>query len=484
MLTLGRYSSCRPSHRGKLGTIPSHWRAESLGRLGHLSKGKGGSKQDAAPWGVRCVRYGDIYTRYQGFIWKVTSYIEPSATSRYTPIRRGDVLFAASGESINEIGRSAVNLSSEPVVCGGDIIVFRPTAKMDPVFLGYACNAHPIAHQKSSMGRGFTVVHVYADELKQLVLPVPPLGEQVTIGAVLTEIDQRINRLVASKRRLIGRLEEQKQAIIHRAVTRGLDAHVRLKPSGIDWLGEVPAHWEVGPLRRRCGVMDCKHVTVPFVDDGIPLASVREVKGFELCLNNAKMTTEPWYRHLVAGERCPAVGDIIYCRNVGVGAAALVTTEERFAMGQDVCLIRTRREDGRFLNYFLRSLAMKHQLSQLLIGSTFNRINVSDIKVLRLLYPPAEEQRAIARHLDEAVSGLDRSRESAEREIALLREYRTRLITDVVTGKLDVRGVSLPPLPDEPDAPPDPDDAEPLDDPELMDAAEAMAERAAGDALT
>lgn len=333
------------------------------------------------------------------------------------------------------------------------------------------------------MGRGFTVVHVYADELKQLVLPIPPLGEQARIGAVLTEIDRRVSRLITSKRRLIGLLEEQKQAIIHRAVTRGLDPHVRLKPSGIAWLGEVPAHWEVGPLQRRCGVMDCKHVTVPFVDDGIPLASVREVQGFEVSLTNANMTTEPWYRHLIAGERCPAVGDIIYCRNVSVGAAALVTTEERFAMGQDVCLIRTRKEDGRFVNYFLHSLAMEHQLSQLLIGSTFNRINVSDIKGLRLLYPPAEEQRAIARHLDEAVSGLDRSRESAEREIALLREYRTRLVTDVVTGKLDVRGVSLPPLPDEREAPSDPDGAEPVDDPELMDAAEAMTEAEARDAL-
>ncbi|WP_200345723.1 restriction endonuclease subunit S [Halochromatium glycolicum] len=100
-----------------------------------------------------------------------------------------------------------------------------------------------------------------------------------------------------------------------------------------------------------------------------------------------------------------------------------------------------------------------------------------------LLVPPRDEQVAIAQSVEQQISPIAIARASAMREIDLLREYRTRLVTDVVTGKLDVRVVSLPSLPDEPDAPPDPDGAEPVDDPELMDAAEAMAERAAGDAL-
>ncbi|MBK1704519.1 hypothetical protein CKO40_08205 [Halochromatium glycolicum] len=99
------------------------------------------------------------------------------------------------------------------------------------------------------------------------------------------------------------------------------------------------------------------------------------------------------------------------------------------------------------------------------------------------MVPPRDEQVAIAQSVEQQISPIAIARASAMREIDLLREYRTRLVTDVVTGKLDVRVVSLPSLPDEPDAPPDPDGAEPVDDPELMDAAEAMAERAAGDAL-
>jgi len=401
------------------------------------------------------------------------------------------VLFAAAGESINEIGRSAVNLSSEPVVCGGDIIVFRPTAEMDPVFLGYACNAHPIAHQKSSMGRGFTVVHVYADELKQLVLPVPPLGEQVTIGAVLTEIDHRINRLVASKRRLIGLLEEQKQAIIHRAVTRGLDAHVRLKPSGIEWLGEVPAHWERTQLKRvskvQTGITLGKdYLDVPTVER--PYLRVANVQAGRVKLDSVFSiripVTEARATTLHAGDVLMTEGGDI--DKLGRGCvwhgeiADCVHQNHVFAVRPD-----QQRLSPDFLVFVLAS-AHGRRYFELTAKRTTNlaSTNSTTLGAFPMLLPPLEEQAQIVQAVRTDVDATERGIASAEREIDLLREYRTRLITDVVTGKLDVRGVSLPPLPDEPDAPPDPDGAEPVEDPELMDAAEAMAERAAGDALT
>jgi len=115
---------------------------------------------------------------------------------------------------------------------------------------------------------------------------------------------------------------------------------------------------EIVSIRRRWNVIDCKHLTVPFVDDGIPLASVRETQSFELNLESANRTSQEWYEQLIEGGRRPCVGDLIYCRNVSVGAATLVTIEDVFAMGQDVCLIRSATENQRWLNYFLRSKAM------------------------------------------------------------------------------------------------------------------------------
>jgi type I restriction enzyme S subunit len=292
-------------------------------------------------------------------------------------------------------------------------------------------------------------------------VPLPPLPEQAAIVRFLDHADRRIRRYIRAKQKLVKLLEEQKQAIIHRAVTRGLDPNVRLKPSGVGWLGDVPEHWEVAALRRRWSVTDCKHLTVPFVedDDGIPLASVREVQSFELSLATAKRTSLEHYESLIEGGRKPQEGDLIYCRNVSVGAAAIVTTKQPLAMGQDVCLIRSNGESQRYLNYFLRSPAMRHQLAMLLIGSTFNRINVADIKALLVVVPPRTEQDSIAKHLDVELAETVRAQSLATDEIALIREYRTRLIADVVTGKLDVREAAAR-LPEEVD------EAEALDEPE------------------
>ncbi len=286
------------------------------------------------------------------------------------------------------------------------------------------------------------------EKLGRSLLPAPPAEEQVQIARFCASLNQRINRLIRAKRSLIALLNEQKQAIIHRAVTCGLNPNVPLKPTGVDSLPSIPEDWEIGALRRFWEVVDCKHLTVPFVDEGVPLASVREVQSFDLDLSQAKMTDEEWYQHLTAGRRKPQLGDLIYCRNVSVGACAYVGVTVEFAMGQDVCLIRSRTHNQRYLNYFLHSAFMDEQLARLLVGSTFKRINISQIRALTVLLTPRLEQDAITVELDQRLQRFGAAVGSARREIELLREYRTRLITDVVTGKLDVRGVDLPPLED------------------------------------
>lgn len=302
------------------------------------------------------------------------------------------------------------------------------------------------AQLSRGVGSGFN--RLYTPEFGAVPVVVPPRAEQEAIVRFLDHTDRRVRRVIRAKQKLIALLNEQKQAVIHRAVTRGLDPSVRLKPSGVDWLGDVPEYWEVLPLRRRWSVTDCKHLTVPFVDEGIPLASVREVQTFELSLAKAKRTSAEWYETLISGGRQPRRGDLIYCRNVSVGAAALVDTDEQFAMGQDVCVIRSREQNQRYLNYFLRSAGMKRQLASLLVGSTFNRINVADIKNLTIVVPPRSDQDAIVDHLDKELRGADIAIETGREEIELLREYRTRLIADVVTGKFDVRETAAQ-LPDE-----------------------------------
>ena len=284
-----------------------------------------------------------------------------------------------------------------------------------------------------------TINHLTAIQLRHYQALFPPRSEQVAVSAHLDRETAKIDALVAKKERLIRLLEEKRSALISRAVTKGLDSDVPMKDTGAKWLGEIPVHWEVLTLRRRWEIIDCKHVTVPFADQGIPLASVRETQSFKLNLSNARYTTCEWYAILVEGKRRPRRGDLVYCRNVSVGSAAFVDTDERFAMGQDVCIIRSAWENQRWLNYYLHSNTMSNQLATILVGSTFDRINVSEIRELITPVPPRQEQDDIAAFLDCESARIDALVVKVREAVDRLRELRTALISAAVTGKIDVR---------------------------------------------
>ena len=244
-----------------LGAVPAHWDVRHLGRFGRLFKGGGGTKEDERESGVPCVRYGDLYTQHQFFITATRACVTPElANTVYTPIRYGDVLFAGSGETIDEIGKSAVNLVPGPACCGGDVIILRPSIDADARFLGYAMDCAATARQKACIGRGFTVVHIYSSDLKYVTVAMPSLLEQAAIVRFLDHADRRIRRYIRAKQKLIALLEEQKQVLIHDAVTGRIDVgtgrpYSAYKPCGVLGLAEVPKDWKLCRLRNVVSVV-------------------------------------------------------------------------------------------------------------------------------------------------------------------------------------------------------------------------------------
>ena len=199
------YPAYRDSGVEWLGEVPAHWEVRRLGRLGRLFKGGGGTKEDEREDGIPCVRYGDLYTHHRSFITESRACVSPElAATTYTPIQYGDVLFAGSGETIDEIGKSAVNLIRGPACCGGDVIIFRPSIDADARFLGYATDCSPSARQKACIGRGFTVMHIYSSDLKYMTVAIPPLPEQAAIVRFLDHADRRIGRYIGAMQKLFG----------------------------------------------------------------------------------------------------------------------------------------------------------------------------------------------------------------------------------------------------------------------------------------
>ena len=185
VLPLTHYQS--RSGAGYLSGVPNRWSLVQLGRIGIFRKGSGGTKDDEVPSGVPCVRYGDLYTTHERFITQARSFIAPERAAEYTKIQKGEILFPTSGETIEEIGKSAVNLVETKVYCGGDLIIFQPRIPMDPKFAGYALDSPDSQDQKSRMGRGVSIMHIYSNQLKYLWLALPPLDEQSAIVRYLNQ---------------------------------------------------------------------------------------------------------------------------------------------------------------------------------------------------------------------------------------------------------------------------------------------------------
>ncbi len=421
---LPSYADYKPTGFEWLGDVPTHWEMVQLGRIGKFSKGSGGTKADEVPEGVPCIRYGDLYTSHKFHIHDSRSCVTETAALNYTPLRYGDVLFAGSGETIEEIGKSAVNLIEQPACCGGDVILFRSERDMDAVFSGYAIDCPQSQYQKSTMGRGITVMHIYGSELKHLWLPLPPLPEQHAIARYLDHVDRRIQRYIDTKEKLIALLQEARQATIHRAVTRGLNPDVPLKPSGVDWLGDVPAHWEVKKLRYLAHITTGERDTVDRKDDGKYPFFVRS------------QTVERIDTWSYDGEAVLTAGD-----GVGVGRV-FHYVNGKFDFHQRVYKFSSFSSViGRFFFHYFKAM-LRFEVLQGTAKSTVDSLRLPMLQNLPIVVPPIAEQRAIAAHLDKATAAIDAAIDTARRQVEYMHEYRASLIAHVVTGKLDVRAVA------------------------------------------
>ena len=446
------YPAYHPSGVEWLGEVPEHWELIKLGRMGSFSKGGGGSKEDEVEDGVPCVRYGDLYTVHQFAVRSTRANISPKSAMRYTRIRYGDLLFAGSGETIEEIGKSAVNLIDDPAYCGGDVILFHPSIDIEAMFLGYAADSSQAVYQKSRMGRGVTVMHIYASELKHLLLAVPPLDEQRTIVALLDCETERIDALVAKMRLLIERLQEYRAALITRTVTRGLpseaasaaglDPSPRLKPSGVEWLGDVPEHWEVKPLRSR---VSFRGGTTPsksreeFWDGDIPWVSPKDMKRALIADSEDHVTcaalAESACTMLPVQSVLVVVRGMILAHSIPAAITAAPVT-----INQDMKGLMTHEPlSHKFLYWFLvgaaRALVSLCDES----GHGTRKLETATLAGFLTPLPPYGEQAAIAKFLDAQTRRLDELVRRAVSAIERLQECRTALIAAAVTGKVDVR---------------------------------------------
>jgi type I restriction enzyme S subunit len=417
-----RYPAYKDSGVAWLGQVPAHWEVKRVNMLGKLLKGSGGTKEDINTEGIPCIRYGELYGKYSFVIETPINFIAQEMYPVYTPLQYGDVVFAASGEKVNEIGKSAVYLGQEPAACGGDTVIFRAnTDTFYARFLGYTCDSTFSQQQKSSMYRGTTIKHIYPDELKNLVIPLPPLAEQQAIAAFLDGECARIDALVAAQQRMIALLKEKRQALISQAVTRGLDPAVPLRDSGVAWLGQVPAHWEVKKAKYVCSIQTGDKDTVNALEDG-------EFPFYVRSENIERINS-----YTFDGEAVLTAGD-----GAGVGKVFHYHRKGPLDFHQRVYMMANFvRVTGIYFYYFFSNNFSKVALEGG-AKSTVDSLRRPMLADFFVCLPPLAEQQVIAAFLDGECARIDALIGKAEQAIVLLHERRSAVIAAAVTGQIRV----------------------------------------------
>jgi type I restriction enzyme, S subunit len=308
-----------------------------------------------------------------------------------------------------------------------DYTVLRPLSCANVRFFEYVLKSASCRAELRTRAKGIVegFWRLYTDDLYDIRLPTPPLDEQRLIVRFLDWHGVQTAKLIRTKKKIIALLNEQKQTIIHRAVTRGLDPNVRLRPSDIPWLGDVPEGWEVSKLKRLARLRSGESITAFQIEDSgaFPVYGGNGHRGY---------TTR--YTH---------EGDFVLIGRQGALCGNIHRATDRFFASEHAIVAHPRTEyEVRWFEEMLRVM----NLNQYSIAAAQPGLSVERIEVLGLPVPSTEEQAHIVHWIDRETTELHAAITLANREIALIQEFRTRLIADVVTGKLDVRAAaaSLP----------------------------------------
>ena len=277
-----------------------------------------------------------------------------------------------------------------------------------------------------------------------LVQPIPPLSEQTAIVRFLDHADRRIQRYIRAKQKLIALLEEQKQAIIHQAVTGQIDVRTgqpypAYKPSGVEWLGEVPAHWEKKRLRSIARIRYGLGQPPREILDGLPLIRATNVDQgciIEKNLMYVDPLDVPKNRDAFLSK-----GEIIVVRSGAYTADSAIVPEayDGAVVGYDMIVTVSGAQPEFIANALLSDYVRDDQLITVSTRSAQPHLNAEELGTALFLLPPLPEQTVIVRYLDKVTADINTAISRARRQAELLQEYRTRLIADVVTGQLDVR---------------------------------------------
>ena len=433
------YQRYKASKADWVSGIPEHWDTQRIKNslLVHIS-GVWGEEPDGEN-DLACIRVADFDRQH----WRVRSHI-PTIRA-VTPSERegkiiqpGDLLLEKSGGGEKQpVGTVVLYDCEQEATCSNFIQRLVVRDNFNPRYANFVHStlyAQGINRRSIKQTTGIQNIDIYG-YLSESV-PVPPLEEQAAIVRFLDHADEQIQRYIAGKERLIALLEEERQALVHQAVTRGLDPDVKLKRSGVEWLEEIPEHWEGARFGQNVNIAEGQ------VDPKVePYASMLMIAPNHVESGTGQLLgRETAYEQgAISGKYLCRVGDVVYSK-IRPGLAKVTVAPSDCLCSADMYPLRPRDSlQSNFLFWLLLSTGFT-AWSILESGRVaMPKINRRTLNNVHIPLPPLAEQASIVQHLVEATPKVSKAISHARRQIDLMNEYRTRLIADVVTGQVDVR---------------------------------------------
>lgn len=443
-MSFPRYPEYKDSGVEWLGDVPAHWNLTPLKYVVNLRSGGTPSKANLTYWDGD-VPWASSKDLKSEVLFDTQDHITQSAIDEGAAVLvpAGSLLIVVRGMIL--IHTFPVVKALVPMAINQDLKALAPSHQLDVDFLAWLLRGA----SKETLGRIDEAAHgtkvLRLDTWTLIVLPIPPLPEQTKIIAFLDRETTKIDALVAEQRRLMSLLKEKRQAVISHAVTKGLNSDVLMKPSGIEWLGDVPAQWDVRKLhslaRLESGHTPSRQRPEYWIEEAcvIPWFTLADV-GFLRDDRNTVIESTSQKISQVGIENSSArllpPGTVLLSRTASVGFSGI--TKISLAVSQDFAAwICSPRIHPRYLLYCLR--AMKPEFQRLMMGSTHQTIYMPDIEAFRVPIPLVIEQIAIANYIENETYKLDILAAEIQRAIDLLKERRTALISAAVTGQIDVR---------------------------------------------
>ena len=433
----------KPSGIEWLGDIPKHWEVKKLKYVARVQSSNVDKKSIEGEDPVLLCNYTDVYNHE--FINSSFPFMEASAKpdeKKKFLVHKDDVLITKDSETPDDIANPAYIVENLPnTLCGYHLAQIRSNKTelngkyLFRFFQDQSCRAY-----YEVAANGITRYGLGIDSIKGMKVPLPPLPEQQAIALYLDGKCGEIDKLIANKQRIIALLQEERAAMINQAVIRGLNPQAKLKPSGIEWIGDVPEGWDVKPLYSRYELnlgkmLDEKRITgqylVPYlrnIDVQWDKINIDDLPKMDICPNEYKRCTL---------QR----GDLVVCEGGEIGRAAIWNGELELC-GFQKALHRLRplssKEHTRFLFYTICTASQRGIFESKSNQSTILHLTGEAFRKYRFPTPPIEEQQEIVEYIDQETARIDGVLSRTKREIELLQEYRTALISEVVTGKVRV----------------------------------------------